>query len=188
MRRRQGIRVVAEMVLAELAGLVAEVVQELCQRRRAGPQIGGASGQLGRDHAGAQRMHAGEEGVAAGRAALLGIVVGEHRAFIADPVDVRRLADHQAAMVDARLHPADVVAHDEEDIGLSGGLRLGRGQGGCGKKDASRYCSPGSFDRRANGHGEVLMLVLASAVGCAGRTIALTQRNVYCPKGKIAFP
>ena len=29
-------------------------------------------------------------------------------------------------MVDARLHPADVVAHDEEDVGL---LRLLRGCG-----------------------------------------------------------
>ena len=62
--------------------------------------------------------HAGEEGVAPGRAALLGVVVHELRAFIADAIDVGRLADHQAAMVDARLHPADVVAHDEEDVGL----------------------------------------------------------------------
>ena len=51
-----------------------------------------------------------------GRAALLGVVVGEHRAFLADLVDVGRLSDHQAAMVDARLHPADIIAHDEEDV------------------------------------------------------------------------
>ena len=37
---------------------------------------------------------------------------------MADPVDVGRLADHQAAMVDRGLHPADVVAHDEQDVGL----------------------------------------------------------------------
>ena len=61
-----------------------------------------------------------------GGAALLGIVVREYRAFIADAVDVGRLADHQAAMVDARLHDADVVAHDEEDVGLCGRrLRVG---------------------------------------------------------------
>ena len=40
------------------------------------------------------------------------------RALVADAVDVGRLADHQAAMIDARLHPADVVAHDEQDVGL----------------------------------------------------------------------
>ena len=72
-RGRQRVGVVAEMVLAELAGVVAEIEQELGERRRAGPQIGRAAGQLRRDHAGAQRMHAGEEGVAAGRAALLGV-------------------------------------------------------------------------------------------------------------------
>ncbi len=58
------------------------------------------------------------EGVAPGGAALLGVVVGEHRAFAADAVDVGRLADHQAAMINRRLHPADVVAHDEQDVRL----------------------------------------------------------------------
>ncbi len=48
-------------------------------------------------------MHAGEEGIATGRAALLGVVVREDRAFVADAIDVGRLADHQAAVVDARL-------------------------------------------------------------------------------------
>ena len=48
----------------------------------------------------------------------IGDVVHEHRALVADAVDVGRFADHQAAVVDARLHPADVVAHDEEDVGL----------------------------------------------------------------------
>ena len=55
-RGRQRVGVVAEMVLAELAGVVAEIEQELGERRRAGPQIGRAAGQLRRDHAGAQRM------------------------------------------------------------------------------------------------------------------------------------
>ena len=117
-RGRQRIGVVAQVVLAELAGVVAEIEQELGERRRAGPQVGRAAGQLRRDHAGAQRMHAGEEGVAPGRAALLGVVGHEHRAFIADAVDVGRFADHQAAVIDARLHPADVVAHDEENVGF----------------------------------------------------------------------
>ena len=121
-RGRQRIGVVAQMVLAELAGVVAEIEQELGKRRRAGPQIGWAAGKLRQDHAGAQRMHAGEEGVAPGRAALLGVVGHEDRAFVADAIDVGRLADHQAAVVDARLHPADVVAHDEEDVRFA--LRL----------------------------------------------------------------
>ena len=140
-RGRQRLGVVAEVVLAELAGVVAEIAQELGERRRAGPQIGRAAGQLRRDHAGAQRMHAGEEGIAPGRAALLGIVGHEDRAFIADAVDVGRFPDHQAAMVDARLHPADVVAHDEEDVGLlllREGWHGGRHQDGRGANNPSR--------------------------------------------------
>ena len=109
---------VAQMVLAELAGRVAEIEQELGERRRAGSQVGRAARQLRRDHARAQRVHAGEEGVAPGRAALLGVVRLEERAFVRDAIDVGCFADHQAAVIEARLHPADVVAHDEQDVGF----------------------------------------------------------------------
>ena len=37
---------------------------------------------------------------------------------MADAVDVGRFTDRQAAVIDARLHPADVIAHDEEDVGF----------------------------------------------------------------------
>jgi hypothetical protein len=47
---------------------------------------------------------------------LLGVVVGKERTFIFDAIDVGRFADHQAAVVDARLHNADVITHDEEDV------------------------------------------------------------------------
>ena len=117
-RRRQGVGVVAQVVLAELAGGVAEVQQELGDARSPRLQVGRAARQLRRDHAGAQRIHAGDEGIAPGGAALHGDVVHEDRAFIRDPVDVGRLADHQAAVVATRLHPADVVAHDEQDVGF----------------------------------------------------------------------
>ena len=126
-RRRQRVGVVAEMVLAELAGVVAEVPQEPRERRGAGPQVGRAARQLRRDHAGAQWMHAGEEGVSAGGAALLGVVRLKEGAFVADAVDVGRLADHESAVIDARLHDADVVAHDEHDVGFIG-RRLPEGQ------------------------------------------------------------
>ena len=117
-RGRQGVGMVAQMVLAELAGVVAEIQEELGEHRRAGLQIARAAGQLRHDHAGPERLHAGDEGVAPGGAALLGVIVGEHRTFLAEAVDVGRLADHQATMVDRRLHPADVVTHDEQDVGL----------------------------------------------------------------------
>ena len=117
-RGRQRIGVVAEVVLAELAGVVTEVAQEPCERRGAGLQVSRAARELRRDHAGAQRMHAGKEGISPGGAALLGIVVGEHRTLIADAVDVGRLANCKATMIDARLHNADVITHDEKDVGF----------------------------------------------------------------------
>src|SRR5882724_4436582 len=63
-------------------------------------------------------MHAGEKGVASGGAALLGVVVHEDRTLLADAVDVGRFPNRYAAVVDARLHPTDVVAHDEQDVRL----------------------------------------------------------------------
>ncbi len=117
-RGRQRLGVVAQVVLTELAGGVAEIQQELGERRGAGPQIGRAAGELRRDHARAQRIHAREEGIAPRGAALHGDIVHEDRSLISDAIDIRSLTDHQATMVDARLHPADVVSHDEKNVRL----------------------------------------------------------------------
>ena len=56
---------------------------------------------------------------AAGRAALLGVVVGEHHAFPGDAVDVRRAVAHHADRVGADVGLADVVAEDDEDVRLA---------------------------------------------------------------------
>ena len=117
-RCREGFGMVAQVVLAELASVVAEVQQELGQRRSARPQVGRTARQLRRDHARAQRIHAGEEGISSGRATLHGNVIHEDRALVPDAVDVGRFADHQTTMVNARLHPADVITHDEQDVGF----------------------------------------------------------------------
>src|ERR1700747_1381328 len=93
------------MVLAKLAGGVAEIEQELCQAWRAGSQIARTAGQLRRDHARAQRMHAGDERVAPGSATLLSVVVHEDRAFFRDTVNVGGFPDHQTAVIATRLHP-----------------------------------------------------------------------------------
>ena len=69
--------------------------------------------------AGADRRLAGDEGRAAGRAALLAVPVGEDRAFLADAVDVGRAVAHDAHVVGADIEPADVVAHDEQDVRLA---------------------------------------------------------------------
>ena len=82
-------------------------------RRQAGRRAGLAD----RGHAGADRQLAGDEVGAARRAARLGVVVGEQHALGGDLVEVRRAARHHAAVVGADVPDADVVAHDDDDVG-----------------------------------------------------------------------
>ena len=88
---------VAQVVLAELAGGIALRLQQLGDRRvfLLQPYRGARQADLGQ--AGAQAGLAGDERRPAGGAALLGVVVGEHHAFLGDAVDVGRLIAHQAA-------------------------------------------------------------------------------------------
>jgi hypothetical protein len=94
--------------------------------------VGARQAHLGQ--ARADRRLAGQEGRAARRAALLGVPVGEQRAFGGDPVDVGRAVAHHAEVVGADIEPADIVAHDEENVGLAvgHGVLLHRSAGGKG--------------------------------------------------------
>ena len=49
---------------------------------------------------------------------LLAVILEETNAFLADAVDVRRFVAHQAVAVGADVGDADVVAPDDEDVGL----------------------------------------------------------------------
>ena len=115
--RRQMLVAVAEVVLAELSGRVALRLQHLGDggvfRRGRAPRRQADLGE-----AGADRRLAGEEGGASGGAALLRVPVGEQRAFSRDAVDVGRAVAHHAEIVAAGIEPADVVTHDEEDVGF----------------------------------------------------------------------
>ena len=114
--RRQELVLVAEMVLAELTGGVAERLQQFRDGRVFRPKadIGARHPDLGQ--AGADRVLAGDERGTAGRAALLAVVVGEGRAFVADAVDVGGAIAHLASVVVADVPPADVVAPKDEDV------------------------------------------------------------------------
>ncbi len=70
--------------------------------------------------AGAQADLPGDEGGAPRRAAVLGIIVREHHAFLGDAVDVGRPVAHDAQGIGADIGLADVVAEDDQDV------RLGR--------------------------------------------------------------
>ena len=92
--RRQVRVAVAEMVLAELAGGVALLLQQVGDRRRPVGDALRRTRHADGQQAGAERMLAEDERRAAGRAALLGVGVGEERALLRDAVDVGRLVAH----------------------------------------------------------------------------------------------
>src|SRR4029453_6750755 len=68
------------------------------------------------------RVLAADEGCAAGRAALLGVIIGERHPFFADAVDVGGSVAHHALAIAADVPHADVVAPHDQDIGF---VRLG---------------------------------------------------------------
>ena len=80
--RRQELVAVAKMVLAELAGRVTERLEQLGDRRIFLLQAQRRAGQAHLGETRPQAMLAGEERCSAGRATLLGIVVGEDHPFV----------------------------------------------------------------------------------------------------------
>ena len=77
-----------------------------------------AAGQTYLEQPGPQRTLSGDECRATGGAGLLPVIVGEDGTFVGDAVDVGRAVTHHAAIVGADVPVADVIAHDDEDIGL----------------------------------------------------------------------
>ena len=125
--RRQVFVQIAQMVLAELPGLVALRLQDGCQRHRLVRQADIRARLAHRGQPRAQRQFAGDEVRPPGGATRLGVVVREHHPLGRKPVQVRRPAGHHAAMIRADIEPAHVVAHDHENVGLAHG-RLGLGR------------------------------------------------------------
>src|SRR5262249_45311580 len=117
---------VAEVILAELAGGVALRLEQIGERRVLLGQSFLGAGQPDLEQARAEAALPRDEGGASRRAGLLGIEVGEHRAFLGDAVDVGRPIAHHASVVGADVPVADVVAEDDEDVRFSGCLRLRR--------------------------------------------------------------
>src|SRR5262249_30627433 len=113
---------ITEVVFTELPSRVAEVLEELRDRRvfEAETQLCTRQPDLGQ--AGADRRLPGDEGGAASGATLLAVEVGEHRARLRDAVDVGRAVAHNSVVLATDVEPADVVSHDKKDARL---VRLG---------------------------------------------------------------
>jgi len=58
-------------------------------------------------------------------AGLLPVIIGEYRAFVGDAIDVWRAVTHHAAIVSADISVADVIGHDDKNVGLLRLLRHG---------------------------------------------------------------
>ena len=115
---RQELVEIAEVVLAELARGIAHGLERRGNGHRLCGQPDGRTGLADRGHAGADRQLAGDEGCAARRAARLGVVIGEAHPLGRELVEIRRPPGHHPLVVGADVEPADVVAHDDDDVGL----------------------------------------------------------------------
>jgi hypothetical protein len=110
---------VAQVVLAKLACGVTLLLQQRGDGddfvRHADRRCRDADlGQSGPKHA-----LSGDERRASGGAGLLAVAVGEEHPLLGDAVDVRCLVTHQPVRVATQVRDADVVAPDDENVGLA---------------------------------------------------------------------
>jgi hypothetical protein len=106
------------VVLAEVTGGIAGVLQNLCETGGGGFQTESIAGLTDGGHSGANRILAGNECRPTGRAGWLGVVIGEADPFHADPVNVGRRIAHGSHSVSADVLPAYVVAPDHKNVGF----------------------------------------------------------------------
>ena len=109
---------IAEMVLAELAGGIALVLQQLGDGDDLVGHADRRAGNADLRQSGAIDALSGDERRATRGAGLLAVGIGEHHALLGDAIDVRRLVAHQAVRVATQIRNADVVAPDDEDVRL----------------------------------------------------------------------
>ena len=124
---RQRFIAIADVVLAELPGGIAEVLEQAADGRieLAHAHRSAREADLGKP--GANAVLTGEERRAAGGAGLLAVIVQERDALAADAIDIRRLVAHEAVGVGADVRDTDIVAEDDEDVRTpTGGLHRSR--------------------------------------------------------------
>ncbi len=111
---------VVQVVLSKLAGHIAERLEQSGNRRVLGPhaQVCTWKADLGKTRA--KHALTGDERRAAGSAALLAVIIGEHHALTGDTVDVGCPVAPQPHGVGADVGLANVIAPDNQDVGFIG--------------------------------------------------------------------
>jgi hypothetical protein len=110
--RREHVVEIAEVVLAELAGGVALVLQERGDGDELLAHADRRAGDADLRQAGPVHALASDERGAPRRAALFTVAVGEHHPFLREAIDVGRLIAHQAVRVATQVRNADVIPPD----------------------------------------------------------------------------
>jgi hypothetical protein len=116
--RGQELVPVTQVVLAELPRGVAHLLEHRGDGGRRRRHADRRAGLSDRSHPSPDRKLAGDKVGPTRRAARLGVVIGEDRAFGRQLVDVGRPPCHQAAVVGADVPHADVVTHDDDNVRL----------------------------------------------------------------------
>ncbi len=106
------------MVFAELPRCVAERFENCRDRDGLVRQADIRSSLTDSRHACPQWNLAGDEIGAASGTTCLGIIVGEAHALGGELVEVGRFAGHDALMIGTDIKPADIIAHDNENVRL----------------------------------------------------------------------
>src|SRR5215469_10333357 len=107
------------MIFTELACGVAEWFQQLGNCWIVGSQSDIRTGHPDLSQARADRVLAGDKCRAPGGAALLPVIIGKGRAFIADAINIGGAIPHLTTVVIADVPPADVVTPKDEDVGFA---------------------------------------------------------------------
>ncbi len=142
---RQVLVQISEVVLAELAGGVPHRLQHLGDGGILRPQAEIGSGKTDLQQPSAETALTGDERGPPGSTAILAVGVGENHPLVRDAVDIGRLVAHDAHVVGADVVLADVIAPDNQDIGLvlshCGGRREGHGK----YEHQQRYASANQY-------------------------------------------
>jgi hypothetical protein len=109
---------ITEVVLAELAGAIAERLERLGDGDVFGFQAQLRAGKTHLGETGAQTALSGDERCSTCGASLLCIPVGEQRVFVRDAVDVGRLVAHHALGIAAEVRLTDVVSPHDQNVGF----------------------------------------------------------------------
>src|SRR5215469_12032018 len=118
MHRRQKFISIAEMVLAELAGCIAERLKQVSDRRIFGLKPDCRSRHSDFGQSGAEWVLAADEGCTSGGAALLAVVVSKGDAFFGDAINVGSAITHHAVAEMTDIPGADVIAPKDQNVGF----------------------------------------------------------------------